>query len=86
MPQYDTVQSHFKKYEGLVRVEGMTYSTHPFDYAKVCEAEEAAARIALSNIKDRPVSQESTDQIAQKIFDCIADNGVFLKYLPNIFE
>ncbi|XP_055327023.1 uncharacterized protein LOC129580537 [Sitodiplosis mosellana] len=85
-PKYYTVQSQFKKFEGLVTVDGITFSTLPFDYAKESDAEDAAASVALSNIKDRPESQESDEEIAQKIFDCIADNGIFLKYLPNIFE
>lgn len=85
-PIFSTAISNFKKYEGLVKFEGMTYSTLPFDYPKASEAEIQAAKVALENIKDYPISRESSDIIAQKIFDCIADNGIFLKYLPNIFE
>lgn len=85
-PAFSTSITNFKKFEGLVTVNGMTYSTLPFDYAKQLDAEDAAARMALSDIKDCPVSRQTSFDIAQKIYNCIGDNGLFLKFLPSTFE
>lgn len=85
-PKYRSILSKYHKFEGIVEVEGMKYTTQPFDYAQELDAEIAAAKVAMENVKDFQVTQESSDVIAQQIFDCISDNGVFVKYLPNIFE
>lgn len=86
MPEYECRRSRFKKFIGTVCVEGVKYSTEPFEYEDELRAENAAAAKALENFKEFPIARESSEAIAQKIYDCIGDNGVFLKYLSNIFE
>lgn len=85
-PEYSCVRTRFKTFEGRVRVEGVEYSTHPIDYDAEFKAENAAAAVALDNVKEFPISHDSSEAIAHKIYDCIGDNGIFLKYVPNVFE
>lgn len=86
VPEYECQRSRFKKYIGTVCVEGVKYSTEPLEYDTQLRAENAAAAKALENFKEFPIARDSSDRIAQKIYNCIGDNGVFLRYLPNIFE
>ncbi|XP_031634675.1 uncharacterized protein LOC116347979 isoform X2 [Contarinia nasturtii] len=85
-PQYSSNITKSMKFEGLVRFGGMTYSTQPFDYITESEAHKEAAVLALDNVKDFPVSAESDEMIAQKMFEFISENGIFMNHLPNIFE
>lgn len=86
-PEYvSTFLPKFNKFEGKVCIEGVTYSTSPLDYSNVAQADIEAASVALKNIKEFTVSLESDEQLSRKIYDCITDNGIFLKYVPNIFE
>lgn len=85
-PEYSCTLTRFKRYEGRVRVEGVEYSTKPIEYDQELKAENAAASLALDNIKDFPISRDSSENIARKIYECIRENGTFLKYVPNVFE
>lgn len=85
-PAFECRRSRFKKFVGTVFVEGVKYSTEPIEYDTEMRAENAVAAKALENFKEFPVANDSCDDIAERIFDCIGDNGVFLKYLTNIFE
>lgn len=78
--------SKYQKFEGLVKVDGMKYSTQPLDYAKKLEADTAAAVVALNNLKDFPITEDSDEEIVRKIHECITDGGLFLKYVPSVFE
>lgn len=85
-PEYECERSRFKKFVGTVCVEGVKYSTAPLEYDDESRAEIAVAAKALENFKEFPISRDSSERIAQKIYDCIGDGGIFLKFLPNIFE
>lgn len=85
-PAYSCPISRFKMYIGNVTVQGVKYTTDPLEYAHDSLAEIAAAEVALNNLKEFPISHDSSEVIAKKLFDCINSNGVFLKYLPNVFE
>lgn len=85
-PIFECCRSRFKKFIGTVCVEGVKYSTEPIEYENESRAENAVAAKALENFKEFPIARDSSDDIARKIYDCIGDNGVFLKYLSNIFE
>lgn len=57
------------------------------EFAYKADGEKNVAMIALESIiKDFPVSQMSSEDVARKVYGCISDNGIILKYLPNIFE
>lgn len=86
VPEYGCRRTRFKKFIGTVCVEGVKHSTEPFEYDNESRAENAAAAKALENFKDFPIARDSSEIIARKIYECIGDNGIFLKYLPNIFE
>lgn len=86
-PIFECRSSRFKKIIGTVCVEGVKYSTEPIEYENEVRAENAVAAKALECFwREFPIARDSCDSIARKIYDCIGDNGVFLKYLPNIFE
>lgn len=85
-PEYECQRSRFKKFIGMVCVQGVKYTTEPLEYEDELSAENAAASKALENFKEFPITPDSPDGIAQKIYDCIGDFGAFFKYLPNIFE
>lgn len=53
------------------------------------EAQLHVARKALTEIKrshEYPICMESAHDIADKIFECIEQNGIFLDSIPSIFE
>lgn len=86
-PEYKcNFSNKFKKFTGTVCVEGVTFSTAPLDYADETKAENAAADVALENIKTFPTASGSCQRIAQNIYDCIGLHGIVLKHLPNIYE
>lgn len=87
VPEYECQRTRFKKYIGTVCVGGVKYPTDPFDYDTELRAENEAAKIALGSFKNK-VSKalDSDERIAQKMYNCIVDNGVILKYLPNVFK
>lgn len=85
-PEYSCTLSRFKRFEGRVRVEGVEYSTRPIEYDQKLKAENAAASLALESIKEFPITGDSSEKIARKIYECIGDNGIFLKYVRNVFE
>lgn len=85
-PIFECHRTRFKKFVGTVLVEGVKYSTEPIEYDTEVRAENSVAAKALENFKEFPIASDSCEAIAQKIYSCIGDNGVFLKYLSNIFE
>lgn len=85
-PKYECRRSRFRKYIGTVIVEGVKYSTEPMEYHDEMRAENAAATEAMKNLKEFRISCDTLDGIAQKIYNCIGDNGVIHRYLPSIFE
>lgn len=86
VPEFECRLSRFKKFIGTVCVEGVKYSTEPLEYEDETRAENEAAAKALENFIDVPIARDSSEIIAQKIYECIGDNGVFLKYLSNTFR
>lgn len=85
-PHYSCILTRFKRFIGRVCVQGVEFNTKPIDYDQELKAENAAATMALDNVKEFPISHDSSEVIAKKIYDCIGDNGIFHKYLPNVFE
>lgn len=86
LPVYECQRTRFKKYTGTVCVEGVKYLTDPLEYDTELRAQDAAALKALENFKEFPIARDSPERIAQKIYNCIGDNGVFLRFLPNVFK
>lgn len=85
-PMYSCKETRFKKFVGTVTVQGVQYTTEPIEHATESLAENAAAEIALSNLKEYPISCDTSEQIAQKIYNCINMNGIVLKHMPNVYE
>lgn len=85
-PAYKFRSTRFKKFIGTVRVEGIEYTTEPIEYDSKLNAENAAAARALECVKEYPISHDSHDEIARKIFEMIGTYGIILKYIPNVFE
>lgn len=73
-------------------MNGMTYSSLPLDYTVESDAHAEAASVALRNIKTLPPSTHQTsfssDEIAEKLYEVLSQNesGIFMKYLPEVFE
>lgn len=87
-PKYSFKCTKSKKFVGEVYIEGVIYSTDPIEYIRESVAEDAAASVALENIKEFPISRDSCEELSYKIHECLRDraNGIYVKFLPNIFE
>lgn len=85
-PMYSCTISRFNMFIGNVTVQGVKYTTSPLEYGHESLAQSAVAEVALNNLKEFPISHDSSEVIAWKLYNCINSNGVILKYLPNIFE
>lgn len=91
-PECSYSRTKSRKYTCKVTVGRATYSSYPNEFDTKDEALFEAYRIAMQNIKEieypeqYPICMDSTTEIANKIFDSISENGVILKFIPEIFQ
>lgn len=91
-PQYSYSQTKSRKYTCKVTVGPAIYASYPNEFNTQAEAQVEAARIAFENIKEieyqekYPVCMDSVAEVANKIFECISENGVVLKFIPQLFQ
>lgn len=91
-PQYSYSRTKARKFTCKVTVGPAIYASYPNEFNTQIEAQKEAAQIAYQNIKDieyrekNPVSMDSPAELALKIFECISENGVFLKFIPQLFQ
>lgn len=91
-PTYTFSKTKARKFTCKVTVGMAIYASYPNEFNTQAEAQNEAARIAFENIKDMeyrekyPVCMDSSAEIANKIFECISENGVFLKFIPQLFQ
>lgn len=91
-PQYSYSRTKSRQFTCKVTVGPAIYASYPNEFDTQHEAQNEAARIACENINDieyrekYPVCMDSAAEIANKIFECISENGVFLKFIPQLFQ
>lgn len=91
-PQYSFSKTKARKFTCKVTVGPAIYASYPNEFNTQIEAQNEAARIAFESINDGifrekyPVCMDSATEIANKIFECITENGVFLKFIPQLFQ
>lgn len=91
-PQYSFSKTKARQFSCKVTVGPAIYASYPNEFNTQIEAQNEAARIAFENIKDMeysekyPICMDSTAEMANKIFECISENGVFLKFIPQLFQ
>lgn len=69
-------------------------SCYPNEFDTRNEAQIDAARVALKEIKNEEyenniyysLCEDTSDELAQKLFDCIGVNGFFLFFIPPFFR
>lgn len=80
------------KVQCRVFVNNATYSTYPNEFSTDLEATLDAATYAFEQIKQHeikekyPTCMDSSKEVAIKILNCINENGVFKKEIPDIFK
>lgn len=91
-PQYTFSKTKARKFTCKVTVGQVIYASYPNEFNTKVEAQNEAARIAFENIKELeyrekyPVCMDSATEMANKILECISENGVFLKFIPQLFQ
>lgn len=90
-PQYSYSQTKARKFTCKVTVGPVIYASYPNEFNTQSEAQTEAAHIAIENIKEIEMNEievcmDSMAEIANKIFECISENGVFLKFIPQMFQ
>ncbi|XP_031618681.1 tudor domain-containing protein 7A-like isoform X3 [Contarinia nasturtii] len=91
-PTYTFSRTKARKFTCKVTVGMAIYASYPNEFNTQAEAQEEASRIAFENIKEMeyrekyPICMDSSAEIANKIFECISENGVFLKFIPQLFQ
>lgn len=91
-PQYTFSRTKARQFTCKVTVGPAIYASYPNEFNTQTEAQNEAARIAFENIKEielsekYPICMDSMAEIANKIFECISENGVFLKFIPQLFQ
>lgn len=91
-PQYSYSQTKARKWSCKVTVGKAIYACYPNEFNTQIEAQTEAAHIAIESIKEieylekYPVCMDSVPEIANKILECISENGVFLKFIPQLFQ
>lgn len=91
-PQYTFSRTKARKFTCKVTIGPVIYASYPNEFNTQTEAQNEAARIAFENIKEielsekYPICMDSVAEIANKIFECISENGVFLKFIPQLFQ
>lgn len=91
-PQYSYSRTKARKFTCKVTVGPAIYASYPHEFNTQAEAQTEAAHTAIENIKEfeyyekYPVCMDSMAEIANKILECISENGVFLKFIPQLFQ
>lgn len=91
-PQYSYSRTKARKFTCKVTIGPAIYASYPNEFNTQGEAQTEVARIAIENIKEieyrekYPVCMDSVAEIANKILECISENGVFLKFIPQLFQ
>lgn len=91
-PVYSFSQTKARKFSCKVTVGPAIYASYPNEFNTQIEAQNEAARIAYTNIAEIehteqfPVCMDSVAELANKMFECISENGVFLKFIPQLFQ
>lgn len=91
-PQYSFSKTKARQFTCKVTVGPAIYASYPNEFNTQLEAQNEAARIAFESIKEiehtekYPICMDSAAEIANKIFECISENGVFLKFIPQLFQ
>lgn len=91
-PRYSFSETKARKFTCKVTVGPAIYASYPNEFNTQLEAQNEAARIAFESIKEMeyreqyPICMDSATEIANKILECISENGVFLKFIPQLFQ
>lgn len=91
-PEYSYSRTKSRNYTCKVTVGRAMYASYPNEFSTEAEAQYEAARIAMQHIRESeftdqlPICMDSVTEIANKIFDSLEGNGVFLKFIPEIFQ
>lgn len=91
-PQYSCHRTKARKFTCKVTVGPAIYASYPNEFNTEIEAQNEAARIAFDNIKEMqkmekyPICMDSAAEVANKILECISENGTFLKFIPQLFQ
>lgn len=91
-PQYSFSKTKARKFTCKVTVGPAIYSSYPNEFNTEIDAQNEAARIAFESINEieyrekYPLCMDSAAEIANKLFECISENGVFLKFIPQLFQ
>lgn len=91
-PQYSFSRTKARKFTCKVTVGPAIYASYPNEFNTQMEAQNEAARIAYESITEMeyrekyPMCMDTTTEIANKIVECISENGVFLKFIPQLFQ
>lgn len=91
-PQYSFSKTKARKYTCKVTVGPAIYASYPNEFNTQIDAQTEAARIAFESINEieyrekYPLCMDSATEIANKMFECISENGVFLKFVPQLFQ
>lgn len=77
------------------KINEVSYTSYPDDYATEAQAKEETARKALERLKDIYESKnkyetclDSDIQLTTKIYDCLksSPNGMLADYVPELFQ
>lgn len=91
-PQYSYSRTKARKFTCKVTIGPAIYASYPNEFNTQAEAQTEVAHIAIESIKEieynekYPVCMDSMAEIANKILECISENGVFLKFIPQLFQ
>lgn len=91
-PQYSYSRTKARKFTCKVTVGPAIYASYPHEFNTQAEAQTEAAHIAVESIKEfeynekYPVCMDSMAEIANKVLECISENGAFLKFIPQLFQ
>lgn len=91
-PKYSYYRLKTGKFSCNVRVGPNCYATYPDEFDTKTLAQTDVACKAFHEIEELesgekyPVCMDSSVEIANKIFECVSENGVILKLIPQLFQ
>lgn len=91
-PKYSYYRMKTGKFSCDVRIGSNCYVTYPNEFDTKQQAQMDVAHIAFQEIKELesrekyPVCMDSSNEMANKIFECISANGMILKMIPQVFQ